>query len=36
MIKGVCEVQVPAMESYDGHFAACHAVKRDLAGKPPR
>ncbi|HZL72451.1 MAG TPA: dipeptide ABC transporter ATP-binding protein [Planctomycetota bacterium] len=32
VIKGVCETQAPALKSYDGHFAACHAVERDLAG----
>jgi oligopeptide/dipeptide ABC transporter ATP-binding protein len=31
-IKGVCEVQVPALKSYDGHHAACHVVERDLKG----
>jgi oligopeptide transport system ATP-binding protein len=32
-IKGVCEVEVPKLLSYDGHFAACHAVERDLKGR---
>src|SRR5262245_1200662 len=34
MIKGTCEVKVPVLASYDGHFAACHAVERDLKGQP--
>jgi oligopeptide/dipeptide ABC transporter ATP-binding protein len=32
-IKGLCEVEPPKLESYDGHFAACHVVERDLKGK---
>jgi len=32
-IKGLCEVQPPVLTSYDGHFAACHVVERDLKGK---
>src|SRR5688572_24817557 len=35
MIQGVCEKQVPVLKSYDGHFAACHAVERDMTGKTP-
>jgi peptide/nickel transport system ATP-binding protein len=32
-IKGLCEVEPPKLASYDGHFAACHVVERDLKGK---
>ncbi len=34
-IKGVCEVEVPKLLSYDGHVVACHAVERDMKGKGP-